>query len=560
MKLNIEKYSDILSLYPSFVSHHFRKIFTEDTKAHAIKTILECFEILLNHLTFFALCQLIHLCKTNSNFVDTKLKEKVIGRLIHKFSLGSKVEIFRDLLTYFKNSGNEGIFLDFIKNKEESKDFFEKSSILVTFRNDIEHKKILLTDENEANYFSEFFPHLESLILDCTFFRNIKILLPIEIIRTNIKFLEFAGASQKPLIRRLENFNLLLESNKCYIGNLDGTIMIPAHPFWQYSLIKDEYLLLFEQFDDDKKVILFENFRGTSLIDKGAQLQVFLDAIQPLYPDYKYQSNPYLTGYNFFVLNHKFNLKLLSPDGDTKTKEEVSFIKVKYEDKNSTLQNDEDTLDDNEDTIPFSYHDAHNYPISDEIFNLNAIDEKGNDLSILYDIKSEGFRDFKIGMKKVLDFEEKGFIITSYFEPMLFSGFLEENKDYYEIDIEQPVKLLEFTFELIPDFEFESFEIKYLNNKEFPKKKIQNKKIEVNENGNSTFYLSIKEPVIGKTFIINFITKKTKYFNPNFTPKKDSFRTGLAVHVWLNEQSADEYEIFQENDGSMRIKPKENLI
>ena len=108
MKLNIEKYSDIISLYPSFVSHQFRKIFTEDTKAHAIKTILECFEILINHLMFFALCQLIHLCKTNSNNVDTKLKEKVISRLIHKFSLGSKVEIFRDLLMYFKNSESNG--------------------------------------------------------------------------------------------------------------------------------------------------------------------------------------------------------------------------------------------------------------------------------------------------------------------------------------------------------------------------------------------------------------------------------------------------------------------
>ena len=53
---------------------------------------------------------------------------------------------------------------------------------------------------------------LESLILDCSFFRNIKILLPIETIRTDIKFLEFAGASQKPLIRRVENIDIVLEN------------------------------------------------------------------------------------------------------------------------------------------------------------------------------------------------------------------------------------------------------------------------------------------------------------------------------------------------------------
>lgn len=556
MKLNIEKYSDIISLYPSFVSHQFRKIFTEDTKAHALKTILECFEILLNHLTFFALCQLIHLCKTNSNFVDTRLKEKVISRLIHKFSLGSKVEIFRDLLTYFKNSENDGIFKEFLDRKEDVKDFFEKASLLVTFRNDLEHKKIQLTDENEDIYFSEYFPYLESLILDCSFFRNIKILLPVETIRADIKFLEFSGASQKPLIRRVENLDVVLENNKCHIGSSNGSFIIPAHPFWQYTLIKDEYLLLFGQFDDDKKVILSENFKGTSIIDKGVQLQVFLEAIQPLYPDYTYQSNPYLSGYDFLILNHKFNLKLLSPDGDTDTREDLSFIKIKYLDKN-VVQTHKDTNDEEiEDTIPFSYHDAPIYPISDEIFNLKATDEKGEELSILYDIESEGFRDFKIGMKKILEFEEKSSIVATYFEPMLFSDILEKNKEYYEIDIEQPIKLLEFKLELIPDYEFESFEINYLNNREFPKKKIQNKKIEVNEHGNSQLYLSIKEPEIGKTFIINFKIKKTKFFNKDFIPKKDAFRTGLSVYQWIKEQNAVEYNIFNESDGSIKIIPK----
>ena len=556
MKLNIEKYSDIISLYPSFVSHQFRKIFTEDTKSHALKTILECFEILLNHLTFFALCQLIHLCKTNSNFVDTKLKEKVISRLIHKFSLGSKVEIFRDLLMYFKSSENEGIFLEFLDKKEDVKDFFEKASLLVTFRNDLEHKKIQLTDENEDSFFSEYFPYLESLILDCSFFRNIKILLPIETIRTDIKFLEFAGASQKPLIRRVENIDVVLENNKCHIGNLNGSFIVPAHPFWQYSLIKDEYLLLFGQFDDDKKVILSENFKGTSLIDKGAQLQVFLEAIQPLYPDYKYQSNPYLSGYDFLILNHKLNLKLLSPDGDIETNESINFIKIKYyENSKPKINTDLDFEESTQDYIPFGYHDAPLYPISDELFNLKARNEKGEDLEAEYDIHNEGFRDFKIGVNKIMSFEEKDTSNLSYSEPMLFSGFLEDNEDYYEIDIEQPIKLFELNFELIQDYEFSSFEIKY-SNKEFPKKKIINNKIGVNSKGNSYLYLSIKEPEIGKTFIIDFHIRKTEKFRHDYIPKKDSFRTGLNLYKWIKNHPAEEYEILEESDGSIRIIPK----
>lgn len=552
MNLNIEKYSDIISLYPSFISHQFRKIFTEDTKTHALKTILECFEILSNHLVFIALCQLIAYSKSNSTTVDTKLKEKVISRMIRKFSLGSKVEIFRDLLLFFKNSNSEGLFLEFLKKSEDVKDFFEKSSVLVNFRNDLEHKKIQVTQDNENKYFSEIFPLLESIILDCHLFRFVKILVPIENISSTVKFLEFSGNSEKPIVRRFENVQVQLELNKCYIGDVNSKHLVYAHPFWQYSLIKDEYFLLFGQFDDEKKVILSENFKGISIIDKNVQLHLFLDAVQPLYPDYKYQNIPYLSGHEFQILHHKFSLKLISADGDLKTLEEVSYQKIKYP-KESLLITDASSTENEvqEDSIQLGYHDAPVYPISDEIFDLKAVDEQGKDLHIIYEIKSEGFRDFKIGLGKILDFEDKGKIVVSCFEPILFGDFMNDEKDYYEIEIEQPTKQFEFFFELTPEYEFVSFILEY-SNEEFPKKKIKSQKIEKNKEGNSTLHFILSEPEVGKRFIIHFSIKKLKDLS-YFEPQKDSFRTGIKVYEWLKENYGQEFQVI-ESEGNLQIK------
>jgi hypothetical protein len=153
-----------------------------------------------------------------------------------------------------------------------------------------------------------------------------------------------------------------------------GTIVL-LDPFWKYvvSPAAGEKRLFFCQLKDESASLL-EHISGEDFT--SAEMgKAFSESINVLLPDYKYQKNPYCRGYSLYIEKLTSRLNITSLEGDVETNQELLVKKIRH-----------DEGDGGEDYIHFDYHDAPLYPIIDEIFALKAVNSKGQDLPIEYDI------------------------------------------------------------------------------------------------------------------------------------------------------------------------------
>jgi hypothetical protein len=135
---------------------------------------------------------------------------------------------------------------------------------------------------------------------------------------------------------------------------------------------------------------------------------------------------------------------------------------------------------------------------------------------------------------------------------MLLYDIIKENSDYYEIDIHNPIDILEFRLTLLPKMKFVKHQVSYLNNDDPVKPDYSN--IETN-NDSEVLVVRILKPKVGKTIMFKFTTENESGNKSLDDIVLDSFRAGLFTHQFLKKNSNRNWEAKENNDGGITITP-----
>lgn len=543
--VDIEK---IISGYPSPLAYQFREIFTRKDPVSFCSAALKFYEILLTNMTFLSIAYYMSLTAYDEESIPVckELNMTILDK-IKRISYGDMVGVSRDIAKYLNDVKRLGIFEPLYKIIT-GKSTYRNIESLVGIRNNNEHGRGILSEDNIMKVGGEIIEELSSLLRSFTFLAELKMVVPLEKLKDNrYSMLMFKGAGIRPLYYISKVIEEELKTGMVYLlDDISGTA-VPLEPFFKYlfSPTTGEKRLFYCQLKDENAYLL-DHISGEEFVSPEIG-KAYIDTVNVLLPDYKYQRNPYCRGHSLYILKFINRLNIRNIEGDVETFQELLVKKIKNDKGEPEV-----------DYIHFDYHDAPLYPIIDEIFSLKAQNSEGENLPIKYGIENEGFRDFEIGTGKPLKLEEEETIRVSFFEPMLFDGILDRQSDYYEINFNQPMEEMEFFMKFPPEVEILSFELKYMGNgRETVDKKVAREKkiISDRETYSSSIYFKLVRPPVGKTIMLSFDMKLSTLQWGKEKDEKDKFRAGLFVHTKLKDSGAHRWMVKENHDGSILLKP-----
>ena len=532
-----------LTYYPSHISVSLAKIFGSTSRTEQRKQIVEYIERVLEHLFSFCLARHVHEKRVNDNYSMCREAEFSVLNYYGSLSLGTMLAVTRKLNVHFtENLSHKPEILYSFEDLDQS------LGALINYRNELSHGRF--KEDSHTKLYEEFLRSLELI-------KGIKkslIFVPMSINSHDETYdgYVFSGTGSSPFYCkkvRIPPGKLALQ--QVYHINAQSGNYFELSPLWHFMKKENDKglsnLLLYTTVKN-KKAILQDHMQGIS-IDSKDHYNEYMEFLSLLSPDYNYQKDPYLKGHSICINKQTINLELKNPEGDLNTtiSKEVQMIAYKGEHCS------------NEKCL-FDYHDAPIYPIDDETFNLKINEKNNKPIELEYEIKNDAFRKFSVILKK-MKFEEKREIQLSCYEPMLFSNLTPTEDEYYEIEIEQPTKLLCFSIRLPIHMEIINYRVEYLDGNPINNKNKSGRNIvsvRKLEGGEQIVSFSIKKPIVGKQIVFYFNVKNCSgnYENKE-NSKLDKFRAGYQVYKIIKDSNCNEWTV-DESEGNIIIRARQD--
>ena len=554
-KLDLSLIEQSSNELPTALALGLRNIHSTYTIEGCCLSIIDFTEILLEHLSFFCLSQYL-VCLDKDIILGHKKTDNFILSNIDRLSFGTTLRIFREVSSILYKEEKMGLLYDVIKNFQTNKKLFNALDLIIKYRNKVAHQKFKFNESNVKTDGKKIVANFQKLLLAIAPLRELMLISPIQAIDKERYCCNlYRGSGIKPLyimidIKNTGNEEIIIDNTLLFNERLNDYVKL--YPFFVPSLDNTE----------DKKTLYFTHLKGVvaELIDVfGTGVNVkskeigctYLQHLNILSVDYKYQKQSYLKGHNLLIEKQTSKFFISSLDGDLTTE---IYLKVKKIKASSNSKNTDINVDEGHegDFIRFDYHDAPLYPISDKLFNIKAIDENNNLLPVKYSIHNDGFRDFSIGLGETLSFDESKEVMVTFFEPMLMHDIQDSGNDYYEINFNIPVESIEVFFhfpeEVIPQ---KDFKLNWLGNIE-GHSYIKQREI-ICKDDRHCIYFRLERPPLEETIITEFsVVKKTTQIEIE-DRSLDSFRAGLKIYNLLKDAEC-RWEIENNEDELILIK------
>lgn len=529
---------------------------------HAVRTLLESRDIQLKITSLLKAAEAIAQLSANTliaHYVELvrseavpnpniKLHLEILTKIRHP-SFGTLVGLARDLSKEYLRMG----ISHFAEELPQawSGEVSELMGEIVTQRNRIQHHKIELTAENAGPLFDTLFEYFLKIVHQLRFLRNYAIVAPAE--RRGDTYDMWAARGIGHAHQFWQHVHPAGDVSIGRVALLDMTSMrvMSLWPFYRVEHTKDSVASIIRaEFKDAKRVDYVDEINAThrTVVMESEDFPAFLE---PLSPDYIYQSRAYLKGFPLREIAHAVTCEIINPFGDLFTCEKIHLQKIKHE----------TTTDQDTDRYSFDYHDSPYFPVDDETFNLQVLieDVVVPESRIVKTIWNPGFRKFGVDLGKRLELGEELHLKVSFFEPELMELWPveidEEFDDYYEITPTVPCD--QFTFTLIFPIGYTPYNVVITQvdgEKLKPGKCLRHITVKSIGDGRKKIEYTLMQPAVDTTYILQYHLQRPPG-KPDYPLPMTLFQAGRNVYETMLQAGTHRRWNVKHKNGKIILEP-----